>query len=73
MAMILNSQYSDAKITAGQLLGEEPVVVDKKAELKKAAKELDAQLKKSRARLSATYEPLQLSDAELLNRIGVTY
>jgi hypothetical protein len=43
MAMILNSQYSEAGITPGHLLGEEKVGEKKatKAELTKAEKKLD--------------------------------
>jgi hypothetical protein len=70
MAMILNSQYADAEITPGQLLGEKPIEVDKKAERKKAEKKLAAKLKKSEARLGAQYNRLQLTDAELVARIG---
>lgn len=46
MAMLLNSQYSEAEITPAQLLGEDlPPEKVTKAELKKAEKKLDKMLK----------------------------
>jgi hypothetical protein len=46
MAMILNSQYPEADITAEQLLGEEPPERDEQQELKEAEKRLAKQLAK---------------------------
>lgn len=46
MAMILNSQYSNAEITPGQLLGEKPPKKNTKRDLQKAERKLATLLAK---------------------------
>jgi hypothetical protein len=70
MALILNTQYQDAKFTAGSLLGEAPPKVNVKLERKKAEKRLARKLAKSAARLKAHYAEVKLTPAEFVRRIG---